>query len=114
MLYWRINAIDLAGNERTIMSGSQEGGQSGHMGTWTGYTATSIPKITVYGNNKMSFDLTTYGVRDAISVTYATNNSAVTVSGKTITVDGSKFSDTQTVAIYANGKHVQTITIVKG
>jgi aerobic-type carbon monoxide dehydrogenase small subunit (CoxS/CutS family) len=34
--------------------------------------------------------------------------------GKTITVDGSKFSGTQTVKIYANGKHIQTITIVKG
>jgi hypothetical protein len=84
------------------------------MGRWTGYTATSIPKITVYGNNKMSFNLTTYGVNGAIGVTYTTNNSAVTASGNTITIDGSKFSDTQTVEIYANGKQVQSITIVKG
>jgi hypothetical protein len=113
-LYWRVNAKDLAGGERTIMSGMRENERSGSMGTWTGYTATAIPQITIYGNNKMSFDLTTYGVSGAINVTYTTDNSAVTASGKTITVDGSKFSGTQTVKINANGKHVQTITIVKG
>ena len=114
-LNWTVTIIDVRGNSMDIMSNSNKNGTSGSMGTWTsGKTATSIPKITVYGNNKMSFNLTTYGVNGAVNVTYTTNNSAVTASGNTITVDGSKFSDTQTVAIYANGKHVQTITIVKG
>ena len=112
-LNWRVELVDVTGARKNIMSGSNKE-KSGSMGTWTGQTATSIPKITVYGNNKMSFNLTTYGVNGAVNVTYTTNNSAVTASGKTITVDGSKFSDTQTVAIYANNKQVQTITIVKG
>ena len=110
----KVYATDLAGNKTTIMSGSNKNGRMGSMGTWSAYTATSIPKITVYGDNKIGFNLITYGVYDEIPVTYTTDNSAVTVSGRLILVDGSKFTGTQSVKIFANGKHVQTITITKG
>ena len=112
-LNWKVNAIDAAGNTKEIMKGSNKNDKSGSMGTWGGYTATSIPKITIYGNHKATFELMTFGVNGTINVTYTTNNSAVTASGNTITIDGSKFSGTQTVKILANEKHVQTITIVK-
>ena len=66
-LDWRVDAIDAAGNTKTIMSGSNKNDKSGSMGTWSGYTATSISTITVCGNNKASFNLTLCGVNGTLN-----------------------------------------------
>ena len=55
-----------------------------------------------------TLDLTTYGVNGALSgLTYTTDCGAVTVSGSTLAIDGSKLSASDTtVTVSANGTAV--------